>query len=119
MNKINITEKFQLISKFYDPKIVGEINESYVKLAKLKGDFPWHTHADEDEMFLIVEGELLLKFRDRDITLNPGEFIIVPKGVEHMPSAKEEVQALFIEPKSTVNTGTDVNERTLVDLEWI
>jgi len=119
MQKVNVAEKFGLISKFYDPKIVGEINESYVKLAKLKGDFPWHTHVDEDEMFFVIEGELLLKFRDGDVVLAPGEFMVVPKGVEHMPSAGDEVHVLFIEPKSTVNTGADVNERTLVDLEWV
>ena len=119
MDKVNVTEKLTLITKHYCPKVVGEINESYVKLAKLYGEFPWHAHADEDEMFYIIKGELLLRFRDKDIVLNPGEFIIVPKGIEHMPIAKNEVHAMFIEPKTTINTGMEVNERTITELERI
>jgi len=119
MDKVNVTEKFSLISEFYTPKIVGEINEYYVKLAKLKGEFPWHTHKNEDEMFYIVSGKLLLRFRDKDVILTPGEFIIVPKGVEHMPIADEEVHAMFIEPKTTLNTGAEINEKTIEVLERI
>ena len=119
MDKVSITEKFALIADYYCPKVVGEINDSYVKLAKLKGEFPWHTHADEDEMFYIVNGELLLRFRDKDVMLRPGEFIIVPKGIEHMPIANDEVHVMFIEPKSTVNTGMEINDRTLTVLERI
>ena len=119
MDKVNIADKFKAINEFYSPKIVGEINETYVKLAKLKGEFPWHTHKDEDEMFYIVQGELLLRFRGRDVYLKPGEFIIVPKGVEHMPVAREEVHAMFIEPKTTLNTGTEINEKTIKTPEWM
>jgi len=119
MDKVNVTEKFSLINEFYTPKIVGEINESYVKLAKLKGEFPWHTHNDEDEMFYIVSGKLLLRFRDKEVILAPGEFIIVPKGVEHMPVAHEEVHAMFIELKTTLNTGAEINEKTIEALERI
>ena len=113
MDKVNLTSKFALINEFYSPKIVGELGESYIKLAKLKGEFPWHVHSNEDEMFFIVEGQLLLRFRDKDVYLNPGEFIVVPMGVEHMPVANEEVHAMFIEPKTTLNTGSEVNERTI------
>lgn len=119
MQKINIGEKFALINEYYSPKIASQLNDSYVKLAKLKGEFPFHAHANEDELFFVVKGELLLKFRDGEVTLCPGEFMVVPKGVEHMPVANDEAHLLFIEPKTTVNTGTDVNERTLTDLEWI
>ncbi|WP_456278383.1 cupin domain-containing protein [Bacillus sp. AK128] len=119
MEKVNIKDKFSLFNEHWSPKIAGEINDLHVKFAKLKGEFVWHHHEHEDEMFLVIKGELLLKFRDRDVTINEGEFIIVPKGVEHLPVAKEEVQVLLFEPKSTLNTGTEVNERTVSDLELI
>jgi len=100
------------------PRIVGEVNDSYVKLAKLKGEFVWHKHDEEDELFLVVKGKLQIKLRDRDLWINEGEFVIIPKGVEHCPVAEEEVQVLLLEPKSTLNTGDVQNERT-VDAEWI
>jgi mannose-6-phosphate isomerase-like protein (cupin superfamily) len=119
MEKVNLTEKFKLFNEYYSPKIVGEINESFVKVAKLKGDFPWHTHKEEDEMFFIVKGSLMIRFRDKDVSVNEGEFIIVPKGIEHQPVAAEEAHVMFIEPKTTVNTGSEINERTIETLEKI
>ncbi|OUQ88135.1 mannose-6-phosphate isomerase [Brevibacillus brevis] len=119
MEKVNVAEKFTLFHEYWSPKIVGEINDSYVKLVKLKGEFVWHQHENEDEMFLVVKGKLLIKFRDKDVWLNEGEFLIVPKGVEHMPVAEEEVHVLLLEPKTTLNTGDQVNEKTVTDLETI
>lgn len=118
MNAINIAQKFDLIHEFWRPKIVGEINDSYVKLAKLKGEFVWHHHDEEDEMFLVVKGRLTIKLRDRDIQLEEGEFAIIPKGVEHMPVAADEVHVILLEPKTTRNTGNVENER-MVDDQWI
>ncbi len=118
MQKVNLIDKLGLISEYWHPKIVGELNDSFVKLVKLKGEFVWHVHDNEDEMFLIVRGNLRIKLRDGDIRLHPGEFFIVPKGVEHMPVADEEVHALLLEPKTTLNTGNVKNERT-VEAEWI
>jgi mannose-6-phosphate isomerase-like protein (cupin superfamily) len=115
---INLTSKFNLFQEPWHPKIVGELNDSYVKLAKLKGEFVWHHHDDEDELFLVVKGALVIKLRDRDLTVHEGEFVIIPKGVEHLPVAEEEVQVLLLEPKSTLNTGNVQNERT-VAAEWI
>ncbi|MBW5470300.1 cupin domain-containing protein [Brevibacillus formosus] len=119
MEKVNIAEKFSLFHEYWSPKIAGEINDSYVKLAKFKGEFVWHQHENEDEMFLVVKGKLLIKFRDKDVWLNEGEFLIVPKGVEHMPVAEEEAHVLLLEPKTTLNTGDQVNEKTVTDLETI
>ncbi|MFP3388149.1 cupin domain-containing protein [Brevibacillus sp. SIMBA_040] len=119
MQKVNLQEKFSLFHDYWSPKIAGEINDSHVKLVKLKGEFVWHHHDLEDEMFLVVKGKLLIKFRDRDVWLDEGEFIIVPKGVEHMPVAEEEVHVLLLEPKTTLNTGSQVNERTVSDLQTI
>jgi mannose-6-phosphate isomerase-like protein (cupin superfamily) len=116
MDKINIYQKLALFNEYWSPKIAGEINDSYVKLAKLKGEFEWHYHENEDELFLVVKGELLLKLRDRDISLKEGEFFIVPKGVEHLPVAYEEAHVIFIEPKSTLNTGNVQDERTVSEL---
>jgi mannose-6-phosphate isomerase-like protein (cupin superfamily) len=118
MDKVNIAQKFGLIDAHWSPRIVGEINESYVKLVKLSGEFVWHQHDNEDEMFLVIKGRLLMKFRDRDVTINEGELIIVPRGVEHLPVAEEEVHIMLIEPKTTVNTGNVQSERTVGD-QWI
>jgi mannose-6-phosphate isomerase-like protein (cupin superfamily) len=118
MQKINLAQKFDLFQEHWQPKIVGDLNDSYVKLAKLKGEFIWHHHTEEDELFLVVKGQLIIKLRAGDLTLNEGEFAIIPKGVEHMPVAHEEVQVLLIEPKTTLNTGNIENERTTSD-EWI
>jgi mannose-6-phosphate isomerase-like protein (cupin superfamily) len=118
LDKVNIDQKLDLIKEFWNPKIVGEVNESHVKLARLKGEFIWHHHENEDEMFLVIKGELLMKLRDREIIVKEGEFIVIPKGVEHLPVAKQEVCILLFEPKSTVNTGNVRNEKT-VQNKWI
>ncbi len=119
MNKVNLVQKFSLFQDYWSPKIVGDINDSYVKLVKLKGEFVWHHHETEDELFLVVKGSLLIKLRDRDIFLEEGEFVIIPKGIEHLPIADEEAHVLLLEPKTTLNTGNIGNERTVVDLERI
>lgn len=115
---VDISEKFGLFSEHWQPRIAGELNDSYVKLAKLKGEFVWHRHQNEDELFWVVKGTLLIKLRDGEITLRPGQFAIIPKGVEHLPVAAEEVHVVLLEPKTTVNTGDVENERT-VQAEWI
>src|SRR4029079_9570942 len=105
MNKINLAEKFSLFSEHWSPRIVGELNGQYVKLAKFKGEFVWHSHANEDELFLVIKGFLRIEFKEGAITLNEGEFYIVPKGVEHKPIADEEAHVMLLEPKSTEQTG--------------
>ena len=123
MDKINLAEKFSQFSEHYSPKIVGEVNDVYVKLAKLQGDFMWHHHESEDELFLVIKGELRMKVREngaeREVKVGPGEFIIIPHGVEHFPSADEETHIMLLEPKSTLNTGNLKNDRTVAELERI
>jgi mannose-6-phosphate isomerase-like protein (cupin superfamily) len=119
MEKVNLSDKFKLFHEYWSPKIVGELNGQYVKLAKVKGEFVWHHHDVEDELFLVIQGSLQIQFRDRTVVLNPGEFLIVPKGVEHRPVAEEEVHVLLFEPKSTLNTGTERNQRTVAQLQWL
>ncbi|MFZ0313410.1 MAG: cupin domain-containing protein [Candidatus Korobacteraceae bacterium] len=123
MDKVNLAQKFSLFSEHYSPKIVGELNDSYVKLVKFQGDFMWHHHDHEDELFLVIQGEMRMKLRDdgaeREIMVRPGEFIIIPRGVEHMPSAAEETQVMLLEPKTTLNTGNLENERTVAELQHI
>jgi mannose-6-phosphate isomerase-like protein (cupin superfamily) len=119
MEKVNLAEKLSLFQDYWSPKIVGEMNESYVKLVKFKGEFVWHHHETEDELFLVVKGELLIKFRDSEVLVRQGEFLVVPKGVEHLPIAEQEVHVVVIEPKSTLNTGNVADERTVRDLERI
>ncbi|WP_291568256.1 MULTISPECIES: cupin domain-containing protein [unclassified Clostridium] len=119
MDKVNICEKLSLFNEYWNPKILGEVNESYVKVAKFKGEFLWHIHENEDEMFYVLKGQLIIKFRDKDITLNQGEFLIIPKGTEHMPVAEEEVHVMLIEAKTTLNTGNVINERTVEKLEEV
>jgi len=119
MDKINIREKLNLFNEHWSPKILGELNESYVKVAKLKGEFLWHIHENEDEMFYVIKGLLIIRFRDKDVILNEGEFLIIPKGIEHMPVAEEEVHVMLIEAKTTLNTGDVRNERTVEKLEEI
>jgi mannose-6-phosphate isomerase-like protein (cupin superfamily) len=116
MEKINLAEKFGRFDDYWSPRIVGEINDSYVKLAKFKGEFIWHKHDAEDELFLVVKGCLVIKLRDREIHLEAGEFIIISRGVEHLPIANEEAHVLLLEPKSTLNTGDIINERTVKNL---
>ncbi len=119
LTKVNLAEKFSRFRDTYSPKIAGELNDSYIKLVKVKGEFVWHQHEEEDEMFLVVKGQLTIRLRDGDVTLEPGEFLIVPRGVEHCPVAEEEAHIVLLEPKSTLNTGDVRNERTLEKLERI
>ena len=117
MHTVNIAKKLAEFNDTWSPKILGEINDSYVKAVKLEGEFVWHHHDHEDEMFLVVKGLLRMKFRDREEQVGPGEFIIVPHGVEHLPIAEEETHLLLFEPKTTLNTGNVTNERTVAELE--
>ncbi len=117
--KANLKEKFSLFNDYWSPKIVGELNDSHVKLVKLKGEFVWHHHEVEDELFLVIKGHLLIKLPDQDIHLDEGEFVIIPHGIEHLPIAAEECQVLLLEPKSTLNTGTVQNDRTVAELQRI
>jgi mannose-6-phosphate isomerase-like protein (cupin superfamily) len=119
MDKINIYEKLNLFNEHWSPKILGEVNESYIKVVKIKGEFLWHVHENEDEMFYVLKGLLMIRFRDKDVILNEGEFLIVPKGIEHMPVAEEEVHMMLIEAKTTLNTGDVRNERTVEKPEKI
>ncbi|KUR60152.1 mannose-6-phosphate isomerase [Bacillus sp. AM 13(2015)] len=113
MSKTNVQEKFLKINDYWNPRISGELNDSYIKMVKVKGEFIWHHHDEEDEMFFVCKGKLVIRFRDKEIVLNEGEFIVIPKGIEHQPIAEEEVHLLLIEPKTTLNTGNVVNERTV------
>jgi mannose-6-phosphate isomerase-like protein (cupin superfamily) len=119
IRKVNLSEKFGLFHDHWNPRIAGEVNDSYVKLVKLQGEFVWHQHQNEDELFLVVQGQLTIRLRDGAIELGPGEFVIIPKGVEHMPVAAEEVHVLLLEPKSTLNTGNVQNDRTVAELDRI
>ena len=119
MRSVNLAEKFRLFDEYWSPKIVGELNDAYVKLVKVKGEFVWHHHETEDELFFVVKGRLLLKFRDREVWVDEGEFVIVPRGVEHLPVAAEETHVMLLEPKSTLNTGNVRNDRTVSKLDRI
>lgn len=119
VNKVSLADKFDRFQEVYQPKIAGELNDAYLKLVKIKGEFVWHQHETEDELFLVVRGRLLIKLRDGDLWLEPGEFAIIPRGVEHCPFAEEETHVVLLEPKSTLNTGDVQNERTVAQLEWI
>ncbi len=118
IQKVNLADKFSSFSEQWSPKIIGEVNDAAVKLAKLSGAFEWHHHEHEDELFLVVKGQLTIKLRDQDdITLGEGECVIIPKGVEHLPVAKKEAHVLFFEPATTLNTGNVQSERTVRELE--
>jgi mannose-6-phosphate isomerase-like protein (cupin superfamily) len=117
--KINLKQKFSLFNDCWSPKIVGELNGQYVKLVKVKGEFQWHHHENEDEMFFVARGSFTMRLRDGDIVLKEGEFIIIPRGVEHCPVAEEEAHILLFEPKTTLNTGNVLSERTIKELAWI
>ena len=119
METVNLKEKFNLFSDYWKPRILGEVNDCHIKAVKLKGAFVWHHHDNEDELFLVTRGTLLMKFRDHEATIREGEFLIVPRGVEHLPVADDEVHLLLVEPKSTLNTGNIHNERTVAQLERI
>ncbi len=113
IEKVNLGRAFASFNDHWSPRIAGELNDSHIKLVKLKGEFVWHAHEHEDELFLVVKGHLLLRLRDRDIELDEGEFVVIPRGVEHLPVAPDEVQVILLEPKDTLNTGNVVNERTV------
>ncbi len=123
MDKVNLAQKFSLFTEEYKPKIVGEINDTYVKLVKFSGDFMWHHHDQEDELFFVVKGTLRMRLREdgkeREIIVQPGEFIIIPHGVEHFPTTDEETHVMLLEPKTTLNTGKVKNERTQPELQRI
>ena len=119
ISKVNIEDKLSLISDYWNPRIAGELNGQQIKLAKLKGEFIWHKHENEDEMFLVLKGRFRIELRDRTIELEEGEFIIIPKGTEHKPVADEEVSIMLFEPVATLNTGQHVNELTKENLQHI
>ena len=123
MDKVNVAQKLSLFTDQYSPKIVGEVNDAYVKLVKLQGEFMWHHHEHEDELFFVVKGVLRMRVREnngeREFMVNPGEFIIIPRGVEHLPSADEETHIMLLEPKTTLNTGNVASERTVRQLQRI
>jgi mannose-6-phosphate isomerase-like protein (cupin superfamily) len=116
---VNLAKKLSLFTDHWSPKIVGELNDSYVKLVKLRGEFEWHHHEHEDELFFVVKGSLLIKMRDWNLRVGEGEFVIIPRGVEHLPVAEEEVHIMLLEPKSTLNTGNVESDRTVKNLSWI
>lgn len=118
MHKVNLQDKFALFDDYWHPRIVGELNEQHVKLVKVKGEFVWHQHDAEDELFLVVKGRLLIQFRDKDVWLDEGEFLIIPRGVEHRPVAEEEVYIILLEPKTTLNTG-NVQDELTTEAKWI
>jgi mannose-6-phosphate isomerase-like protein (cupin superfamily) len=118
-DKINLGQKFGLFAEQWSPKIIAELNGQYVKLARLQGEFVWHRHAGEDELFLVVRGRLTIRFRDGEVALEPGELLVVPAGVEHQPAAEDEVEVLLVEPKATLNTGDVREARTVEEPPWI
>ncbi|MGV0831355.1 cupin domain-containing protein [Empedobacter brevis] len=119
MNKVTLSEKFSLFSEYWSPKIVGELNGQHVKLVKLNGEFVWHKHDNEDEMFFVIDGTLKIEFRDKTITLHKDEFLIIPKGTEHKPVAEEEVLVMLFEPATTLNTGDAESQLTKHKLDRI
>jgi mannose-6-phosphate isomerase-like protein (cupin superfamily) len=119
METVNLREKFSLFSDYWNPRIIGEVNECHVKAVKLKGEFVWHHHELEDELFLVVKGTLRMKFRDHEALVREGEFVIVPRGIEHLPIADDEVHIVLLEPNTTLNTGNLTNERTVAQLQRI
>ncbi|MFP5287724.1 MAG: cupin domain-containing protein [Thermoanaerobaculia bacterium] len=119
MDKVNLHEKLETFSDHWNPRIVADLNGQHVKLVKFQGPFVWHHHENEDELFLVVKGRFRMEFRDRNVWLEEGEFLIVPRGVEHRPVAEEEVQVLLFEPASTLNTGNVEEERTRRELQRI
>ncbi|WP_434562846.1 cupin domain-containing protein [Pseudomonas sp. D2-30] len=116
---INFAQKYALFHEQWAPKVVAEMNDYQFKIARLEGDFIWHTHADTDETFIVLEGELRIDFRDGAVMIGPGEMYVVKKGVEHKPSAEREVKLLLIEPRGVINTGEQINTRTAVNDVWI
>lgn len=119
MKKVNLAEKFNLFKEYWAPRIAGELNGQYVKLAKFKGEFMWHSHANEDELFLVIKGQLRIELRDGSVILNEDEFYIVPKGVEHKPIADNEAHVMLLEPKSTEQTGGIESDMLVDEQPWI
>lgn len=119
VEKVNVAEKLSRFDDYWSPKIIGELNDLYVKAVKLKGEFVWHHHETEDELFYVVKGRLVIKLQDGELVLEPAEFAVIPHLVEHLPIADEEVHVLLLEPRTTLNTGTESNERTVADLERV
>jgi len=119
MEAVNLLEKFDLLNEYWSPRLVGELNNQAVKIAKLKGEFIWHHHENEDEMFFVIKGELIIKLKDQDILLKENEFFIIPKGTEHKPIAKDEVWVMMFEPISTINTGNIKSDITIDKIERI
>ncbi len=119
MEKVNVADKLALFHEHWSPKIVGELNGQHVKLVKFQGEFVWHSHADEDEMFFVMRGAFRMELRDRAVDLREGEFLIVPRGVEHRPVAESEVSVMLFEPATTVNTGDNPGEKTVAEPEWL
>jgi len=119
MQTVNLADKFARFSDHWSPKLVGQVNGCAIKLVKLSGEFVWHHHDTEDEMFFVVKGRLRMKFRDGEQVVNPGEFIIVPHGVEHLPVAEGETEIMLVEPDTTLNTGNVINERTVAQLQSV
>ena len=119
VHKVNLREKLSCFNAHWDPKIVGELNGQHVKLVKFQGEFVWHQHEREDELFLVLRGSFTMEFRDRQVALEEGEFLIVPRGVEHRPVATDEVHVLLFEPATTLNTGNVASERTVATPGWI
>ncbi len=119
ITKVNLGSKLQLFDEYWTPKIVGQLNQQFVKLAKFKGDFIMHKHEHEDEFFYVIHGKLFIELKDKTLELNSGEFVIIPKGIEHKPYAPEEVSVLLFEPISTLNTGNTINQLTISDLDKI
>jgi len=119
IRKVNLADKFKTISEYWTPKIVGELNNQHVKIAKFKGEFVMHHHENEDELFFVIKGILNIELLDRVLEIEAGEFVILPKGVKHRPYAKEEVEVLLFEPSSTLNTGNKQNEFTVRNLDTL
>ena len=119
VEKVNVAQKLSLFGEHWSPKIVGELNGQHIKLVKFSGEFVWHHHDDEDEMFLVVNGRFRMEFRDREVWIEEGEFIVVPRGIEHRPVAEEEASVMLFEPASTLNTGNVTGEMTVAELDRI
>ncbi|MDP2471130.1 MAG: cupin domain-containing protein [Candidatus Palauibacterales bacterium] len=119
LDKVNLSDRMARIPDCWHPRIVGELNGQHVKLVRLQGEFVWHAHAEEDELFLVLDGTLRMELRDGAVEIEPGEFLIVPRGVEHRPVAEREVRVLLFEPAGTLNTGDAVDPRTVADPEWL
>ncbi len=117
--KINVAEKLKLITQHWQPGIVAELNGQHIKLVKLQGEFPWHSHDNEDELFFVLQGAITLELRDRVVALDAGEFFVVPRGVEHRPSAESEAHVMLMEPAGTLNTGDTENAFTVNDPRWL